>query len=616
MGRNTAFVLLALAICWITGRTVARGEDWQPVPGNITTPWADRVDPAKPWPEYPRPQMVRPAWVNLNGLWDYAITAKDAATPDKWDGKILVPFCIESALSGVKKSVSPEQRLWYHRTFDAPDHSNGKHVTLNFEAVDWQSTVYLNGKEVGTHKGGYDPFSIDVTDALRGSGPQELIVSVWDPTDAGSQPRGKQVLKPSGIWYTAVTGIWQTVWLETVPATHIRSLQITPDLDNKSATITVEIDGDSSSATASAAVLDDPNASVQVTDRKGHTQTLHIQLAEVSPWSPDAPHLYPLTIRLKEGDSQDEVTSYFAMRKISFAKDDKGINRIFLNNRPLFLIGPLDQGWWPDGLYTAPTDEALKFDIETTRKLGLNMARKHVKVEPRRWYYWADKLGLLVWQDMPSGMQSGAREAVRRGQKDDITLPADATEQFKTELTNIINARRNHPCIVTWVPFNEGWGQHDTNEILKYVKQLDPSRLVDAPSGWEDRGFGDFKDRHQYPGPGMDPPIADRVSVLGEFGGLGLPIEGHLWVINRHWGYRNLTTREELESKYEELINQLPALIDKGLAAAVYTQTTDCEGEVNGLMTYDRKVIKLDAAKVSQLHRKLTGEPAPVQFNP
>jgi beta-galactosidase/beta-glucuronidase len=591
---------LRLTAALVCALVLGHAAAWKPADNPLITPWTDKVKAEAALPEYPRPQMQRAKWTNLNGLWDYAIGAKDASRPSQFEGKLLVPFPVESALSGVKKPVTPEQRLWYRRAFRATA-PKGSRVLLHFGAVDWRAEVFVNGKSLGTHEGGYDPFSFDITDALKPqTKDQELVVSVWDPTDTGLQPRGKQVLNPTGIWYTAVTGIWQTVWLETVPAAHIDHLVLTPDFDGKRLRLTVE-SAQPGQFTATARLR---GAVVgRVTGSTGAETA--IALDRVEAWSPESPTLYDLDVALKSGDS---VKSYFGMRKVEVKQDAAGHNRIFLNGSAKFLIGPLDQGWWPDGLYTAPTDEALRSDIDQMKKLGFNMARKHVKVEPARWYYWCDKLGFLVWQDLPSAMLRGPNPnptSVRKGNAEDAKFPPEAASGFRRELEALVRQLHNAPSIIVWVPFNEGWGQHDTNEILRWVKSLDPSRLVDGPSGWKDRGFGDLKDMHEYPGPNMFATMPDRVSVLGEFGGLGLPLEDHLWWNKRNWGYRTFQDRAALQTAYEGLIEKLAPLVKQGLAAAIYTQTSDVEGEVNGLLTYDRKVVKFDAARLAELHRKL-----------
>ncbi|HSW02260.1 MAG TPA: DUF4965 domain-containing protein [Sedimentisphaerales bacterium] len=600
-------ILCAASVAVVLLSSVAQGQ-WKPAAGPLMTRWAKEVSPQNALPEYPRPQMVRKDWFNLNGLWDYAIKAKDAAQPESFDGQILVPFPIESALSGVMKPVGPDNRLWYRRTFETPKghgwDQEGRRVLLHFGAVDWDTTVWVNGKEVGNHKGGYDPFTFDITDALKADGRQEIVVSVWDPTDAGAQPRGKQVRNPHGIWYTAVTGIWQTVWLEPVAPRHIDGLKLTPDVDN--AKLIVEI---GTRLTRSDNVKVEILADGEVVAQANGLNRIEVQIPNPRLWTPDNPFLYDVKITLGRFNMPvvtDQITSYFGMRKIALAKDEAGINRLFLNNKPLFQYGPLDQGWWPDGLYTAPTDEALRYDIEITKRLGMNMARKHVKIEPARWYYWCDKLGLLVWQDMPSG------DRYIGSQDPDIVRTEESAKQFELELARMIETFYNHPSIVMWVPFNEGWGQYDTPRIVDLVRKLDPTRLVNNASGWTDRGIGDVMDIHDYPGP-RAPRLEDkRAGVLGEFGGLGLPLPGHTWQAERNWGYRSYTTQDELTDAYIALIKKLHPLTGApGLAAAVYTQTTDVEIEVNGLMTYDREVIKMDAARITAANRTLYTPPEP-----
>jgi len=557
----------------------------QAPPTKLRTKWAADVTPTRVLPEYPRPEMLRAGWQNLNGLWDYAIQDAAEAKPAAFTGKILVPFAVQSQLSGVAAAVSDQQRLWYRRTFRPGAVARGSRVLLHFGAVDWEAHVLVNGKQVGSHSGGYDPFTLDITSAINGTGDQELVVSVWDPTDKGPQPRGKQVLEPKSIWYTAVTGIWQTVWLESVPDAYITQLEI--GTDAAAGTITVTVGSNSAAAGNAQVAVSDGGRSVG-TGTGPAGRPIVVRVPQPKLWSPDQPFLYDLKIKL----GRDEVQSYAGIRTIAVQRDAAGVNRLFLNGKPLFEYGLLDQGWWPDGLYTAPTDEALASDIETTKRLGFNLIRKHVKVEPARWYYHADRLGVLVWQDMPSGGE---------------TTPQNR-EMFASELEHVVDALRTHPSIVMWVPFNEGWGQHETEQYVRWLKQHDPSRLVNNASGWTDKGVGDVSDVHSYPAP-IRPPLEDqRAAVLGEFGGLGLPLDGHTWIEKGNWGYRSYKTPDELGQAYRDLMNQLRILVGEGLAAAIYTQTTDVEIEVNGMLTYDRAVVKLPA-DAKELAAKLSSPP-------
>ena len=585
----------------------APAADWKPVAGPLATRWAKDVSPEKVHPEYPRPQMVRKEWTNLNGLWDYAIVPVEAGQPKEFTGKILVPFPVESSLSGVMKRVGPKEKLWYRRTLDVRKPKAAGRVLLHFGAVDWEAKVWVNGNEVAQHRGGYDPFSCDITDALATDKPSELLVSASDPTDAGYQPRGKQIAKPHSIWYTPTTGIWQTVWLETVPKSQIARLKLVPDIERGGVDVTVEgkdIPRHTIEFTVTAPwakTADHRVGTASVDGGAGKPFFVPVSRDHTRLWTPDAPALYDLHIELKDHEQKllDSVDTYFAMRKISLGKDDAGITRLLLNNKPLFQFGPLDQGFWPDGLYTAPTDEALRYDLEVTKKLGFNMVRKHVKVEPSRWYHHCDKLGLLVWQDMPSGDKY-------IGPKDpDSQRTEESAKQFESEWAEIIKDFGNHPCIVMWVPFNEGWGQYDTARIAELTKKLDPTRLVNSASGWTDRKVGDVHDIHVYPGPAMPPPEEKRAAVLGEYGGLGLPLEGHTWQGKDNWGYRSYTNTEDLQRAYLQLAANLRPLIGKGLSAAVYTQTTDVEIEVNGLMTYDRAILKFDEKRIAAAHAKL-----------
>ncbi|MCH7918373.1 MAG: chitobiase/beta-hexosaminidase C-terminal domain-containing protein [Planctomycetes bacterium] len=575
----------------------AEQGEWAPVKGRIQTRWAADVDPDHVLREYPRPLMVRKGWKNLNGLWDYAVTGKEEVAPATFEGRILVPFAVESALSGVGRSVDAGQALWYRRSFTIASSWRKKRVLLHFGAVDWECRVWVNGELLGTHRGGYDPFSFEVTDALLDAGPQELIVRVWDPTDQdnATQARGKQVRKPGGIFYTAVTGIWQTVWIEAVPRAYISALKIIPDIDQKRVMVKTTVVGATEGMKVKTSAKEGWFIKSRAEAQVGVTQVL--ALAKPKLWSPDRPYLYDLVVDLKDrrGKVVDRVKSYFGMRKIAVAEDEQGVKRLFLNNKPLFQFGPLDQGWWPDGLYTAPTDEALRYDLEVTKALGFNMLRKHVKTEPQRLYYHCDKLGLLVWQDMPSSRYR--RNSVPRGDLPEID------RQWELEWQRIIDAYHNHPSIVMWIPFNEGWGQYDTERISQWTKEYDPTRLVNNASGWTDHGVGDVVDIHSYPGPLMPPLEPDRAAVLGEFGGLGWAIEDHLWQEEGGWAYRSFEDQILFERNYTDLIAQLYDLVENGLAAAVYTQTTDCEVEINGLMTYDRDIIKLEPRRFRALNR-------------
>jgi beta-galactosidase/beta-glucuronidase len=562
------------------------------------TRWARDVNPGRPHPEYPRPQMVRERWLNLNGVWEFAFADKAEPAPTGKDlpEHILVPFPVESALSGVMKHA---EHLWYRQLFSVPKDWDGQRVLLHFGAVDWEATVWVNGKEIGNHQGGYDAFSFDITDALKPNGPtgkQELIVGVWDPTDKGTQPRGKQVIKPQGIWYTPTTGIWQTVWLEPVPRAGIERIKIVPDVENGNVLVTVQSREFRKGMVVKLTALEDGKVVATAGGRAGPGVPLHLDRPKL--WSPEQPFLYDLRVELALGDmTLDVVESYFGMRKVSVGSDGKGVMRLLLNGKPYFQVGPLDQGFWPDGLYTAPTDEALRYDIEMTKKLGFNMARKHVKVEPARWYYWCDRLGLVVWQDMPSGDKSIG------GKDPDLKRTPESARQYEIELKRMIDGLYNHPSVILWVVFNEGWGQFDTERITNWTKEYDPTRLVDCASGWTDRKVGDVHDIHVYPGPGAPPTEPKRAGVLGEFGGLGLGVDGHTWT-NKTWGYRGTASSEDLTRKYENLLRRVWQLKDQsGLSAAVYTQITDVETEANGLLTYDRAVVKVDRERVAAVNR-------------
>ncbi|NLN31353.1 MAG: beta-galactosidase [Bacteroidales bacterium] len=599
----------AIFLILLSGSAQSQATAWKPAGDKITTPWASEINPLSPLPEYPRPQMVRDSWKNLNGLWDYAVTPAGSAGPSVYDGRILVPFAVESALSGVCKSVGPDNILWYRTRFTIPSDFRRKKVLLHFGAVDWQSEIYVNGTFVGSHQGGYDPFSFDITAFVRRSGSQLLEVKVSDPADRGPQPRGKQVLNPSGIWYTSVTGIWQTVWIEAVPETYISSTKQVPDIDREILELEVAVEealpGDMIRVTAWAGER-------MVSEYEAAAGTkIELPVPDPRLWSPDDPFLYDLKISvMRKGRVTDEVKSYFAMRKISLEPDADGWLRMMLNNSFVFQYGPLDQGWWPDGLYTAPTDEALVYDIVKTKEMGFNTIRKHVKSEPARWYYHCDRIGMLVWQDMPSGDLGGNHWNTRPGMEggSDKIRTQESEMIFLREWNAIMDYLFNFPCIVVWVPFNEAWGQFKTEEITGLTMQKDPSRLVNSASGGNFHEVGHILDLHNYPGPVMAKPEifgTKQALVLGEFGGLGLPLEGHTWLDRDNWGYRTFQDADTLFKTYSAYLDQMVPFIKRGLSAAIYTQTTDVEIETNGLLTYDRKVMKLSAEKLRAAAEKL-----------
>ncbi len=585
-------------------------------PAPLTTPWTDKVSPEAPLPDYPRPQMVRKAWQNLNGYWDCAITPKSAPRPKTFPNKILVPFPIESSLSGCQHQLKPEERLWYRRTFTLPESWYTGRVLLHFGAVDWECQVNVNDQEVGRHQGGFTPFTLDITHALRKQD-NTLIVSVWDPSDSQPIQRGKQVLKPGFIWYTTISGIWQTVWLEHVPDSYIQQLRLTPDIDQAVLRIESRVVQAEHGQTLVAEALENGKVIAQTRGNPNETMILPINTPRL--WSPQDPYLYDLSIRLESQRAViDQVQSYFGMRKYSLGQDKNGTPRFCLNNEPLFLYGPLDQGYWPDGLYTPPTDEAMQWEIEFIKNAGFNMLRKHIKIEPARYYYHCDKIGLIVWQDMISGgispkpiwflfaqmfehlKDTHAYWRLGRGQPEN-------RQQFRQEYQEMIDALFNVVSIAIWGPFNEGWGQFDAAAIFQWTKSYDPSRLVDHASGWFDQGTGDFKSKHIYFKPLPAPPVEQhRALVLSEFGGYSLNIPEHAWRPDKEFGYKKFPDNDALTEGYLSLLQkELIPWIRKGLSAAVYTQTTDVETEVNGFLTYDRKAVKMDLEKIHQAHQAL-----------
>lgn len=558
----------------------------------LRTKFADDVKPGNVLPEYPRPQLTRDSWRNLNGSWQFA-SAKEGEKPPVGKNlaeKILVPYPVESQLSGLERH---EDRMWYRRTFTVPQGwkvGDGKRLKLNFGAVDWQSEVYVNGRKVAEHKGGYDKFSADITDALKPGKTQELIVGVYDPTDAKggeNPPVGKQRLDPSGIWYTPSSGIWQTVWMEPVATDHADSLKITPDVATKQ--VTVEPKGVRDGVPVKAVAYEGRK---KVAEASGRTGTpLKLKIAKPHLWSPDDPFLYDLKVTV----GRDSVKSYFGMRSLAVEKVN-GTPRTMLNGKPTFLMATLDQGFWPDGLHTAPTDEALAYDLKMHKEMGFNSVRKHIKVEPDRWFYWADKLGLMVWQDMPA-MDAGRSPSTA------------ARTQYESEMKQMIDEHANHPSIVMWVTFNEGWGQYDEGRIATQAKAWDPTRLVNGMSGLNlgrDGGTGDIMDEHGYPSPALPPrPDGVRAQINGEYGGLGLAVPGHAWSVQQSYVDVDPATYTD---DYLTKLDEVRALACKGGNGAVYTQISDVEGELNGLMTYDRRVVKPDVKRLKAAHEALIGD--------
>jgi tetratricopeptide (TPR) repeat protein len=581
MKKIMILVLLNFITLGINAQTI-----WKMQPIMMQTRWANDVTPTHTLEDYPRPQMIRNNWKNLNGLWQYAITEKGVALPKTYDGDILVPYPIESALSGVKKALLPDQNLWYKRNISYV--ANKKNRTLiHFDAVDWQATIYVNGKEAGTHTGGYTAFTLDITSQLN-PGQNEIVVKVYDPTDAGISPHGKQTINPQNIYYTASSGIWQTVWLETVPKDYIENLSIKPDIDKS----VVKIQTNSKSQKPVTIVFNKHSY-------KGKSnQTFTIPVKNAKLWSPESPFLY--TFIVKQGD--DVVQSYFGMRKISIQKDSKGIDRIALNNKSYYNLGTLDQGFWPEGLYTAPTDEALVFDIKAIKAMGFNTIRKHIKVEPAKWYYAADKIGMLVWQDMVNPNQS---------------LPQGSKTEFEKESKEILHQLQNYPCITSWVLFNEEWGAYDQARLTNLIKQIDSSRIINGHSGGylyvngqKSKGTdsvyvnSDMTDIHSYPQPMLSKKEINKAQVCGEFGGIGVSVPGNQWNDMQGWGYVQATPKEFI-AKYKIMNKRLASLKDDGLSGSIYTQPFDVEEEENGLLTYNREFIKMPLATIRSINSEL-----------
>ena len=601
---------------------------WQAFKQTISTPWTDQVSPTNALPEYPRPQMVRSAWLNLNGLWDYALEAipfeplqgltdKPSFTkgnpPDSWDGQILVPFAIDSPLSGVMEILRPDQRLWYRRTVSVPDDWIDKRILLHFQAADWETSIYLNGVDLGQHRGGYDPFSIDLSEHFR-SGDNEIIVCCWDATEHQSQALGKQILPEDrkGFRYQPTGGIWQTVWLEAVPDTYIQSLHITPDVDNSLVHIQVQGEGLAGSKIRVTALVDNQDISHIESDS---SHMIDLPIPDPMLWNPDTPFLYDLRVDVIQADTViDSVTSYFGMRKITMGEDENGIVRILLNDQYIFQLGPLDQGYWPDGILTPPSEEAILFDLKYLKRIACNMVRVHIKVHPDRWYYHCDRLGLLVWQDMVSMP------------KFNQTITPTVAQQWESELTRMMDWLHNHPSIIQWIVFNEAWGQHKTEYYVEQVKQHDPSRLVTNASGWTDVPVGDIYDIHDYtfyPATASQKIANGRAILLGEAGGFNACIPDHNWyshekpssVIDYVHDITRSTypTEKSLEESYRFWIDNLRCLLTLSpVNGLVYTQITDVEHELNGWLTYDRRVSKIPQETLREIHASLF---KPIRFS-
>ncbi len=587
----------------------------RPFISDLITEWGSAVTAENAWTEYPRPQLRRNQWRNLNGLWDYAITKDDRETPpESWEGQILVPYSLESRLGGVQKLLDAGEALWYRRGFvHQPAADEPGRLILNFEAVDYHCDVIINGRAVGSHKGGNTPFFFDITNAVQ-NGQNEILLRVIDETEA-FQLRGKQTLNPRGIWYTQVSGIWQTVWMESVPTTWISDLSIHTSAADARISVVAEVEHVPGTARVRVSVID---GNSMIASAEGFPATAAVPVTipteHLKPWSPDSPHLYQLKVDVIDANGAvlDSVESYAGIRDVGKVRDDRGHWRFTLNGESVFHWGPLDQGWWPDGLLTPPSDEAMEFEIQWLKKAGFNMIRKHIKVEPRRYYWHCDRIGMMVWQDHVSG---GPNPQWTRLQPDpeDANWPDDQHWQFMLELERMIDSLENHPSIVSWVPFNEAWGQHRTTEVGKWIVRRDPSRLINIASGGNFWPVGDIVDAHSYPHPEF-PFHQDRngrfenfIMVMGEFGGHGFPIREHLWdPERRNWGYGDIPDNlGEYQQRYLISLDKLNALRHLGIAGGVYTQTTDVEGEINGLMTYDRKVIKIPAETLAELHKRL-----------
>lgn len=583
---------------------------WSPAGDRIMTRWGKEVTPDNVWQSYPRPQLRREQWKNLNGLWNYSVTAQDAALSSvAFDGEILVPFAIESSLSGVGRAFQPTDKLWYRTTFSLDRSWKGKNIILHFGAVDYRCEVFVNGKSAGRHVGGNNSFSFDITRFVKTSSENTLVVAVTDPTNTEADTRGKQTLEPRGIWYTAVSGIWKTVWLEPVSPTSIVKVVPQGDIATGRVSFAFDLRGAKGGETVAIEVLDGGKV---IASYEGKPDDAAVTVPDPVLWSPDCPKLYDFNVTLRRGSAVlDNASSYFALRQVSVVKDEMGNSRFALNGKALFQFGPLDQGWWPDGLLTPPSEEAMLYDMQVLKESGCNTIRKHIKVEPELYYYYADSLGLMMWQDMPAGFETAKAKEQHVGSSypEDWDAPAEHEAQWKYEFAEMLDRLSFFPSITTWVVFNEGWGQFRTPQITEWVRSINCSdRLINSVTGWADRGVGDMYDVHNYPSTAMKlvNETGGRISVLGEFGGLSLRVDGHLWNPENGWvPYRSTSENLDLMNSYTRLMYDLEALVAQGLSGAIYTQTTDVEIELNGYMTYDREVQKMSPAILNILHSRL-----------
>ena len=577
---------------------------WLPAGNKIKTKWGNNLNQNNIWNEYPRPQLERKDWINLNGLWSYSITGKNALKPGNLDEKILVPFSLESSLSGVMKNLNEKEILWYYREFKIPENWKNKNILLHFNAVDWKCELFINDTKIGEHIGGYSEFYFDITNKLL-EGKNKILLKVFDPSDKGYQPVGKQSLNPNGIWYTSISGIWQTVWLEPVSEKYIEKIEINNDFDNKEIKINCKLNKDEN-LPLKISLLYNEKEFMKIKGNSNSDIVFKIPEEYFHPWSPNEPNIYRIKAELFDNEDKiiDSIESYTTIRKIEQRKDENGYYRIYLNNNKIFNMGVLDQGYWPDGLYTPPSEEAMIYDINKLKELGFNTIRKHVKIEPYRYYYYCDKIGMLIWQDMPSGdRQENKWEHHQLNAGDDVKRSDESKNNYYQEWSEIINNLKFFQCIIIWVPFNEAWGQFDTEKVVEFTNKQDPTRLINSSSGGNHRNCGNFLDLHNYPEPSQYLKVDNLINILGEFGGLGLDIKGHTWK-DDNWGYKTFKTKEEVTEKYEEYINLIINSF-KGFSAAIYTQTTDVETEINGLITYDRAEIKVDKGRIKAANEKI-----------